>query len=204
MPSSTDFSLPSDNNDAPYESLGIMMPSNTNISLPSDNTAAFLMDFIEYTQALLAAINDPVVVAGYESDDNVEEILHAAAEKEGPQDFDEDEVIAASASGQNIPQAQIVVAASVDVPVPMSAAALKNLKKEQLCHQLTICGVIFEKAKSKSELETMLGKSLHLPVDGVKSGRKKAIQLSVFPVSAFWRQLNPADIVIKPINLAFQ
>ena len=58
-----------------------MMPSNTDISLPSDNTAAFLIDFIEDTQALLAAINDPVVVAGYESDDNVKEILHVAAEK---------------------------------------------------------------------------------------------------------------------------
>ena len=47
------------------------------------------MDFIEDPQALLAAINNPGVVAGYKSDDNVEEILHAAAEKEGPQDFDE-------------------------------------------------------------------------------------------------------------------
>ena len=46
----------------------------------------------------------------------MEEILHAAAEKEGPQDFDEDEVILAGESGQNIPQAKIV-AASVDVPV---------------------------------------------------------------------------------------
>ena len=80
--------MPSDKNDASYESLGIMMPSNTDILLPSDNTAEFLMDFIEDPQALLAAINDPVVVAGYESDDNVEEIIHAAAEKEGPQDFD--------------------------------------------------------------------------------------------------------------------
>ena len=85
------------------------------------------MDFIEDPQALLAAINDPVVVAGYESDGNVEEILHAAAEKEGPQDFDEDEVIAAGAPGQNIPQAKIV-AASIDVPVLLSAAALKKLK----------------------------------------------------------------------------
>ena len=58
-----------------------MMPSDTNISLPSDNTAAFLMDFIENTQVLLAAINDLVVVAGYDGDDNVEEILHASAEK---------------------------------------------------------------------------------------------------------------------------
>ena len=81
MPSNTDISLPSDNNDASYESLGIMMPSNTDISLPSDNTAEFLMDFIEDLQALLAAISNPVVVADYESDDNVEEILHAAAEK---------------------------------------------------------------------------------------------------------------------------
>ena len=45
----------------------------------------------------------PVVVAGYESNENVEEILHAAAWKEGPHDFDEDEVIAAGAPGQNIP-----------------------------------------------------------------------------------------------------
>ena len=51
----------------------------------------------------------------------MEEILHAAGEKEGPQDFDEDEVIAAGAPGQNIPQDQILVAA-VNVPVPMSAA----------------------------------------------------------------------------------
>ena len=72
----------------------------------------------------------------------------------------------------------------------MSATALKNLKKDQLCHKLTIRGVIFEKAKSKSELKTMLGKSLHLPVDGVKLVRKKDIQLSGFPVSALWRQLN--------------
>ena len=71
--------------------------------------------------------------------------------KEGTQDFDEDEVIVAGAPGQNTPQAQIVVAA-VNVPVPVSAAALKKLKKDQLYHQLTICGVIFEKAKSKSEL----------------------------------------------------
>ena len=35
---------------------------------------------------------------------------HAAAEKEGPQDFDEDEVIVAGESGQNIPQAKIVAA----------------------------------------------------------------------------------------------
>ena len=179
------------------------MPSNTDILLPSDNTAAFLMEFIEDTQALFAAINDPIVVAGYKSDDNVEEILHAAAEKEGPQDFDEDEVIATGAPGQNIPQAQIVLPA-VNVSVPMSAAALKKLKKDQLCHQLTNCGVIFETEKSKAELKTMIGKSLHLPVDGVKPGRKKAIQLSGFPVSAFWRQLNPADIFVKPINLEFQ
>ena len=58
-----------------------MMPSNTDISLPSDNTAAFLIDFIENTQVLLAAINDTVVVAGYNSDENVEEILHASVEK---------------------------------------------------------------------------------------------------------------------------
>ena len=90
------------------------------------------------------------------------------------------------------------------MPVPMSAAALKKLKRDQLCHQLTICGVIFEKAKSNAELKIMLGKSLHLPVDRVKLGRKKAIQLSGFPVSAFWRQLNPADIFVEPINLAFQ
>ena len=108
-------------------------------------------------------------------------------------------MIAAGAPGQNIPQPQIVVAA-VNVP----AAALKKLKKDQLCHQLTIRGVTFEKAKSKSELSTMLGKSLHLPVDGFKAGRKKYIQISVFPVSAYWRQLNPADIVDEPINLAFQ
>ena len=195
--------LPFDNNDDSYESLGSMMPSDTDILLPSDNTAAFLMDFIEDTQALLAAINDPVLVAGYESDNNAEEIIHAAVEKEGPQDFDEDEVIAASAPGQNIPQDQILVAA-VNVPVPMSAAALKNLKKDQLCHQLTICGVIFEKAKSKFELKTMLGKSLHFPVDGVKSGGNKVIQLSGFPVSEFWRQLNLANIVVEPINMAFQ
>ena len=43
-------------------------------------------------------------------------IIHAAAEKEGPQDFDEDELIVAGESGQNIPQAKLV-AASVDVPV---------------------------------------------------------------------------------------
>ena len=103
MPSNTDFSLPSDNNDASYESLGIMVPSNTDISLPSDNTAAFLMDFIEDPKALLAAINYPGVLAGYECDKNLEEILHAASEKEGAQDFDEDEVIAAGAPGQNIP-----------------------------------------------------------------------------------------------------
>ena len=41
------------------------------------------VSFFEDPQALLAAINDPVVVASYESDDNVEEIHHAAAEKEG-------------------------------------------------------------------------------------------------------------------------
>ena len=116
MPSNADFLLPSDNNDASYDILGIMMPSNTDISLPSDNTAEFLVDFIEDPQALLAAISDPVVVAGYESDDNVEEIIHAAAEKEGPQDFDEYEVIAAGAPRQNIPQDQIL-AAAVNVPV---------------------------------------------------------------------------------------
>ena len=190
-------------NDASYESLGIVMPSNTDISLPLDNTEAFLIDFIEDLQAILAATNDPVVVAGYESNGNVEEILHEAAGKEGPHDFDEDEVIAAGVPGQNIPQDQILVAA-VNVPVPVSAAALKNLKKDQLFHQLTICGVIFEKAKSKFELKTMLGKSLHLPVDGVKLEINKSIQLSGLPVSAFWRQLNPADIVVEPINLAFQ
>ena len=59
MPSNADFLLPSDNDDASYESLGIMMPSNTKISLSSDNTAEFLMDFIEYPQALLSAINNP-------------------------------------------------------------------------------------------------------------------------------------------------
>ena len=74
----------------------------------------------------------------------MEEILHAAAEKEGPQDFDEDEVIVAGESGQNIPQAKIV-AASVDVQVLMSAAALKKLKRDQLCHQLTIHSVTFDK-----------------------------------------------------------
>ena len=158
---------------------------------------------IEYPQALLAAINDLVVVAGYKSGDNVEAILHAAAEKEGPQDFDEDEVIAAGAPGHNIPQAHILVV-EVNVSVPMSAAALKKLKKDQLFHQLTIRGVIFEMAKSKAELNTMLGKSLHLPVDGVKLGRKKAIQLSGLTVSAFWRKLNPAEILVDPINLAFQ
>ena len=50
------------------------MPSSPGISLPSDNTAAFstlLMDLIEDLPALLASIKDPVVVAGYESDDNV-------------------------------------------------------------------------------------------------------------------------------------
>ena len=115
------------------------------------------MDFIEDPQALLAEINDPVVVAGYDSDRNVEEILHAAAKKERPQDFDEDEVIADCAPGQNIPQAQILVAA-VNVPVPMSAAALKKLKNDQLCHQLTICGFTFDKAKTKAELSKCLGK----------------------------------------------
>ena len=50
------------------------------------------------------------------NDDNVEEMLHAAAEKEGPQDFDKDGVIVAGESGKNIPQAK-TVAASVDVPV---------------------------------------------------------------------------------------
>ena len=144
MPSNTEISLPSENNDSSYESLGIVMPSNTNILLSSGSTAAFLMDFIEDPQALLAAINDPVVVAGYKSDDNVGEILHASAGKEGPHDFDEDEVIAAGATWQNIPQAQIVVAA-VNVPVPMSSAALKKLKKGQLCHQLIIRGVTFKK-----------------------------------------------------------
>ena len=184
MTSNANFLLPSDNNDASYESLGIMMPSDTEILLPSKNTAEFLMDFIEDLQALLAAINNPVVVAVYESDDNVEEILHTAAEKEGPQDFDEDEVIAAGAPVQNIPQDQILVVA-VNAPVPMSAEELKKLKKDQLCHEITIRGVIFEKEKPKSELKTMLGKSLQLPVDRVKSEIKKAIQLSGFPVSAF-------------------
>ena len=186
MPSNADFFLPSDNNYASYEILGIMMPSNTDISLPSDNTAEFLMDFIEDPQALLSSINDPVLVAGYESDDNVEEILHAAAEKEGPQDFDEDEVIVAGESGQHIPQAKIVTP-SVDVPVLMSAAALNKLKKDQLCHQLTIRGVTFDKAKTNVKLSKIVGKSLHLPVDGVKAGTKKAIQLSGFPVSAYLR-----------------
>ena len=116
----------------------------------------------------------------------MEEILHTAAEKEGPQDFDKDELIAAGASGQNIPQAKII-ATPVDVPVPMSAEALKKLKKDQLCHQLTICGVTFDKAKTKAELSKILVKSLHLPVDGVKVGTKKAIQLLGFPVSAYLR-----------------
>ena len=88
IPSNTNILLPSDNNDDSYESLGIVMPSNANILLPSNNTAAFLMDFIEDPQALLAVINDPVVVASYESDDNMEEILHVASVKEGTQDFD--------------------------------------------------------------------------------------------------------------------
>ena len=164
-------------NDASNESLGIVMPSNTSIFLPSDNTTVFStlpMDLIEDPPGLLAEINDPVlslplhlvatvplaatngpselapvVVAGYKSDDNLEEILHAEAGKEGPQYFDEDEVLAAGAPVQNIPKAQ-VVSASVNVPVPMSAAALKKLKKYQLCHQLTIRGVTFEKAKKKS------------------------------------------------------
>ena len=61
----------------------------------------------------------------------MEEILHVVAEKEGPQDLDEDEVIAAGAPGQNIPQAKIV-AASVDVPVPMSAAAHTSLPRLRL------------------------------------------------------------------------
>ena len=51
----------------------------------------------------------------------MEEILHASAGKEGPQDFDEYEVIADGAPGHNIPQAK-VVAVSANVPVPMSAA----------------------------------------------------------------------------------
>ena len=147
-------------NDASNESLGIVMPSNTGISLPSDNTATFstlLMDLIEDPPALIEAINDPVVVAGYEWNDNVEEILHTAAGKEGPQDFDEDKAIADGAPVQNIPQAQ-VVAASVNVPVQISAAALKNQKKDQNFHQLTICGLTFEKAKSKANLSTMLVK----------------------------------------------
>ena len=82
----------------------------------------------------------------------MEEILHTAAEKEGPQDFDEDEVIVAGEYGQNIPQAKIV-AASVNVPVLMSAAAPKKLKKDQLCHQLTICSVTFDKAKTGTSTE---------------------------------------------------
>ena len=202
MPSNTDFLLPSDNNDASYESLGITMPSNTDIFLPSDNTAAFWMEFIEDPQALLEAINDTVVVAGYESDGNVEEILHAAAEKEGPQDFDEDEVITAGALGQNIPQAKIV-AAPVDVPLPMSEEALKNLKKDQICHQLTICGVTFDKAKTKAELSKILGKSLHLPVDGVKVGTKKAIQISGFPVSAYLRLSAQGTVKATVLSLAW-
>ena len=193
-------------NDASNESLGILMPSNTGILLPSDNTAEFstlLMDLIEDPPALLVEINNPVVVAVYESDENLEDILHAAAGKEGPQYFDKDEVIAAGAPGQNVPQAQ-VVAASVNVPVPISAAELKKLKNDQLFHQLTICGVTFEKAKTKAELSKMLGESLHLPVDGVKAGTKKSIQLSGFPVSVYWRQLDPADIFVETINLTFQ
>ena len=43
----------------------------------------------------------------------MEEILHAAAGKDGPQDFDEDEVIVAGESGQNIPQAKIVAVSSM-------------------------------------------------------------------------------------------
>ena len=50
----------------------------------------------------------------------------------------------------------------------------------------------------------MLGKALHLPVDGVKAGTTKFIELLGCPVSAYWRQLNPSDIVVEPINLAFQ
>ena len=85
----------------------------------------------------------------------MEEILHAAAEKEGPQDFDEDEVIAAGASGQNMPEAKIV-ASSVDAPVLMSAAELKNLKNDQLCHQITIPGVTFDKAKKNPSCQKFL------------------------------------------------
>ena len=94
----------------------------------------------------------------------MEEILHAAAEREGPQNFDEDEVMVAGDSGQNIPQAKIV-AASVDVPVMMSAAALKKLKKDQLCHQITIRSVTFNKSKTgtSTEAATILACGMFCP-----------------------------------------
>ena len=111
-------------------------------------------------------------------------------------------MIAAGASGQNIPQAKIV-AVSVDVPVPMSAAALKKLKKDQLCHQLTIRGVTFDKSKTKAELSKILGKSLHLPVDGVKVGTKKAIQISGVPVSAYLRLAVRGTVKAAVLSLAW-
>ena len=57
--------------------------------------------------------------------------------------------------------------------------------------------------KTKAEMSKILGKSLYLPVDGVKVGTKKAIQLLGFPVSAYLRLAARGTVKAAVLSLAW-